>query len=95
MAVSVAESSSNCTKFTFAFPNSGMTRGARVVAHVVFPASLTSLVCLLTSGGGRTEFGESIFAGSAIIVVSSRESLLMSTSILVPREVPEKPLMTV
>ena len=41
------------------------------------------------------EFGESIYTSSAIAIVSSREYVLMSTLILVPRDVPEKPLMTV
>ena len=47
------------------------------------------------SGGGKTEFGESICTSSAVVAVSRRESLLMSTSILVPRDIPGKPLMTV
>ena len=94
VAMVIAESSSIRTEVTFAFPDSGMTRGARVVAHMVFPAYLASLVHLLMSVGG-TEFGESIFTGSSVVKVSSRESVLMPTSSLVLREVPQKPLMTV
>ena len=95
VTVVMAHYSSNRTEVTFMFPVSDMTTGARVVAHMVFPTFLTASVCLLMSGGGRTEFGESIFVRSAVVTVPSRESVLTSTSSLVPRDVPEKHLMTV
>ena len=41
------------------------------------------------------EFSESVCSGSAVVMVSSRESVLMSTSSLVPMDVPEKSLTTV
>ena len=47
------------------------------------------------SGGGRKEFGESIVTSSALVAVSRRDSVLMSTSSLVPMDVHEKPLMIV
>ena len=50
-----------------------MTRGDRVVAHVVFPASLTTLAHLLMSRGGRTEFSESICTMSAVKVCANVE----------------------
>ena len=51
----MACSSSNLTEVMFAFPTSGMKRGSRVVAYMVFPNCLTALVCLLISGGeGRS-----------------------------------------
>ena len=95
MAIMMVDLSSNRTEVALNFPASGMKRGARLVAHIVFPTCLTDSVCLLISGGRRTEFGESIFTRSAIVALSSRESVIMSTSSLVPREVPEKPLITV
>ena len=95
MAVVIVDYSSNLTEVTFTFPTIAMTRRDRVVAHVVFPTCLTTSVCLSMSGGIRTEFGESIFTGSAVVTVSSIESVSMSTSSLVPRDVTEKPLMTV
>ena len=66
-----------------------------MVAHIVFATYLTALVRLLMSRGGRKELGESIFTWSAVVAVSSRESVLMSTSSLVPRDVPEKHLMKI
>ena len=91
----MAHSSLNRTEVTFVFPTSGMTRGARVVAHIVFATCLTALVRLLISRGGRKEFGESIFTWPVVIVVSSRESVLMSTSSLVSMDVPEKCLIII
>ena len=94
VVVVMEESSSKRTEVTVTLTTSDMTRGARVATHVVFPADLTGLSCLLMFGGGRTEFSESICAGSAVVAVPSRESALMSTSSLVPRDVLQKPLMT-
>ena len=93
MAVVIADSSSKCTEFTLTLPASSITRGARVLAHMLFATCFTALVCLLMYGGGSMEFGESIFTGSAVVAVSRREHAIMSNSSLVPRDVQEKPLM--
>ena len=95
MTIMMVDSLSNRTEVALNFPASEMKRGAHAIAHMVFPTYLTDSVCLLISEGRRTEFGESIFTRSAIVALSSRESVIMSTSSLVPREVPEKPLITV
>ena len=91
----MSDSSSNRIGVTFVLPTSDMTRGSRVVARMVLPTCLTTLVCLLMSRGGRTEFGESISTGSTMFTVFIREHVLMSTSSLIPRDVPKKPLMKV
>ena len=67
MTVVMAESSSNYTGVAVMFSASGTKIGAHVVAHVVFPTDLTYFSCLLMFGGGRTEFGESIYAGCAVL----------------------------
>ena len=54
VSVVMAESSSSNTEVTVMFPTSGVTKGTRVVNHVVFPTYLTDLSCLLMFGGGRT-----------------------------------------
>ena len=92
MDVVMKDSSSNYTEVMFALPTSGVTRGARIVAHTGFPTCLNISVCLLMSGVGRTELGESIFTRSSIFTASGIESVLMLTSTLVPRNVLEKPL---
>ena len=95
MAVVMEDSSTNRAEVMLKFPTSGTKRGARVVAHIVFSTCLTALERLLMSGGRRTEFSESIFTGSAVVTVSRRESVLISTSSLVPMDVLEEPLMKV
>ena len=92
VTVVMVDSSSTHTEVTLTFPTSGMTRGTRVVAHIVFATSLTALVCMLMSGGWRTDYGGSIFTGYPVVMVSNRESMLMSTSSAVPSDVPEKAL---
>ena len=52
VAVVMAESSLNRTEVMVTLPTSSTTRGACVVAHVVLPADLTNLSCLLMFGGG-------------------------------------------
>ena len=92
MAVVMEDSSSNHDEFTFAFHASGMTRGARVAAYMMFETSFTALVHMLMSERGRIELGGYIFTRYAFVTVSSRESVLMSNSSLVIRDAPEKPL---
>ena len=50
---------------------------------------------MMMFGGVRMESCESMCTGSTIVMASRRESVLRSTSSLVPRDVPEKHLMTV
>ena len=52
MAVARVDSSSCHTEATFSFLTSGMTREARMGAHMVFVTCLTDLAHLLMSGGG-------------------------------------------
>ena len=84
MAVVIADYSSNCTEVAFAFPTNVIMRGARVVAHAVFPTLLNALSHLSMFGGVRKEFSESICARSAVVMLSRRDLMLMSTSSLVP-----------
>ena len=63
MAVVRKDSLSCRAEATFAFPTSGMTRGDRAGAHMLFATCLTSLSRLLMSRGKRTEFCRFIISG--------------------------------
>ena len=53
MAVEREDSSSHYNEATFAFPTSGMTRGARVGPHMVLATCLISLAHLIMPEGER------------------------------------------